>query len=56
MMITIGSKHILVRNEVYDKLKSRKLPNESFSEVIERLLDTHKNPFECIRQWKNIGF
>ena len=38
----MGSKLISIREDIYYKLKKLKRPNESFSEVIERLILSHK--------------
>jgi predicted CopG family antitoxin len=37
------STQISIRNEVYEKLKKKKRPNESFSDIIERLLSGSSN-------------
>ena len=37
------SNQISIRREVYDKLKRAKQENESFSDVIDRLLDAKSN-------------
>jgi predicted CopG family antitoxin len=37
------STQISIRTDVYEKLKQAKQENESFSEVIERLLDVQSN-------------
>lgn len=50
----MGSKHISIRDDVYKKLEARKLPNESFSDIIEKLLQENTNPFECMGLWKDI--
>lgn len=42
------SKQISIRKEIYDRLKSQKKENESFSDVIKRLLDNQSN-FEEIK-------
>ncbi len=42
------SKQISIRKDIYDRLKSQKEKNESFSDVIKRLLDNQSN-FEKIK-------
>ena len=43
-MKKITSKKILIQNEIYKKLMKLKGPNESFSEVIERLIQNQGKP------------
>lgn len=38
------SKNISIRKNVYEKLRSEKRPDESFTDVIERLLKSGKPP------------
>ncbi len=40
----MGSKNISIRKDVYEKLKIEKRPDESFTEVIDRLLKSEKPP------------
>lgn len=42
-MIKMTSKQISIREEVYERLYSQKKENESFSDVIIRLLDNQSN-------------
>lgn len=35
----MGTKTIRVREEVYERLKARKRPDESFSDLLDRLTD-----------------
>lgn len=35
----MGTRTIRVRDEVYDRLKARKRPDESFSDLLDRLAD-----------------
>ena len=42
------SKQISIRKDIYDRLKNQKKGNESFSDVIKRLLDNQSN-FEEIK-------
>lgn len=35
----MGTKTIRVRDDVYERLKARKRPDESFSELLDRLTD-----------------
>lgn len=42
------SKQISIRKEIYDRLKSQKKEDESFSDVIKRLLNNQSN-FEEIK-------
>ena len=37
------SKQISIRKEIYDRLKNQKGENESFSDIIKRLLDSQSN-------------
>lgn len=39
MTSTLGTRTIRVREEVYDRLKARKRPDESFSDLLDRLTD-----------------
>jgi predicted CopG family antitoxin len=41
----VGTKTIRVREEVYDQLKARKRPDESFSDLLDRLAD-HETGFD----------
>jgi len=43
------SKQISIRKEIYERLKNQKNENESFSDVIKRLLDNQSN-FEKVKQ------
>ncbi len=43
------SKQISIRKEIYDRLKNQKGENESFSDIIKRLLDSQSN-FEKTKQ------
>jgi predicted CopG family antitoxin len=40
----MGSMNISIRREVYDELQRRKSPGESFSDVLERLLQRPSLP------------
>ena len=48
------SKSISVTNEVYEMLKKFKLKNESFSQVIKRLIEKNSNILELAGNWKKI--
>ena len=37
----MGSKTISIKESTYDRLKASKLPDESFSDAIDRLVDAH---------------
>jgi predicted CopG family antitoxin len=45
----MASKQISIREDIYDRLKSQKEENESFSDVIKRLLNSQSN-FEKVKQ------
>jgi predicted CopG family antitoxin len=45
----MASKQISIREDIYDRLKSQKEENESFSDVIKRLLNNQSN-FEKVKQ------
>jgi predicted CopG family antitoxin len=44
----------MIREEVYDKLKSAKLPEESFSDCIERLLGSKGDIDEFFGMWSDL--
>ncbi|MFO8020259.1 MAG: antitoxin VapB family protein [Promethearchaeia archaeon] len=51
------SKQISIRKKIYDRLKGQKRENESFSDVIARLLDSQSNFSdikECFGLSKNL--
>ena len=39
----MGSQRISIKQDVYNRLKNAKKSNESFSDIIERLLDSTSN-------------
>ncbi|TXT59515.1 MAG: hypothetical protein BAJALOKI2v1_200028 [Promethearchaeota archaeon] len=45
----MASKQISIRKDIYDRLKSQKKENESFSDVIKKLLDNQSN-FEEVKE------
>ncbi|MHA1672927.1 MAG: antitoxin VapB family protein [Promethearchaeota archaeon] len=49
----MASKNISITSDIYHKLKQLQRPKESFSGVIGRLLDQHKNPLEFLGKWKD---
>ena len=50
----MGTKTLSITNEVYDKLKRRKLPGESFSDTSGRLVD-RGNLSDCAGAWKDLS-
>ena len=42
----MGTRTIRVRDDVYERLKARKRPDESFSDLLDRLTD-RDTPFEA---------
>lgn len=48
------TKTISITEEVYEKLKARKLPHESFSDAIGRLTATKGDIQECLGLWKDV--
>ncbi len=55
--MTMVSKNISIRKVLYDRLELHKKPGESFSDVIERLLDKQKDErdiMKCFGLWSNI--
>lgn len=51
----MGSKTISVRDEVYERLKSRKREGESFSDLLDRLADRHADAGRFIGEYPNLG-
>ena len=55
-MINMTSKMISIRDDVYKNLKNLKQPDESFSELLERLiLNQKKNPLKHFGNAKNLS-
>ncbi len=51
----MGTKTITIMDDAYHLLKSRKMKNESFSDVIRRELKTSKRPLsDFVGAWKDI--
>jgi len=48
------SKSISIKEDVYDQLDKYRLKNESFSEVIKRLLETNLDIIKLAGAWKKI--
>ncbi|MCF2140702.1 MAG: antitoxin VapB family protein [Candidatus Lokiarchaeota archaeon] len=48
----MSSINISITKEIYYKLKRLKRPNESFSKLINRLLENKKDPFEYLGIWE----
>lgn len=51
----MASHQISLRDEVYQKLKERKKPDESYSDVIEKLLETKSNKNELLKLYGIAG-
>ena len=49
----MASINISITKEIYQKLKKLKRPNESFSNVINRLITEKNNPFEYEGIWES---
>lgn len=49
----MGTKTISIMNDVYEKLKAIKAPNESFSEELKRLTET-RSIMDLAGAWKDI--
>jgi predicted CopG family antitoxin len=47
----MGSKNITVTDEAYDRLKSCKQPNESFTDTVLRLTRGDKDVFKGLGAW-----
>ena len=61
-MVTVLAKTIAVSNEVYEVLKKIKLPGESFSDVIMRLIKRRGSLLDIVGSntvaedgWKNVN-
>jgi len=52
--IKMPSKSISIKEDVYDQLDKYRLKNESFSEVIKRLLEANLDIIELAGAWKKI--
>jgi len=52
--IKMTSKSISIKEDVYDQLDKYRLKNESFSEVIKRLLETNLDITKLAGAWKKI--
>lgn len=50
----MGSKNICITDDVYDELTRQKLENESFSDVLKRLLRQRRDPFIGFGIWKEV--
>ncbi len=50
----MASINISIRKEVYDRLKLLKGPEESFSDVIDRLVGRDKDPMRNFGIWKDL--
>ena len=56
MVKNMPSKMISIRDDIYKNLKKLKGPNESFSELIERLMaNQHKDPLKHFGIAKNLS-
>ncbi len=56
MVKNMTSKMISIRDDIYKNLKKLKEPNESFSELIERLIaNQQKNPLKHFGIAKNLS-
>lgn len=50
----MATKTITITEDAYDVLKSRKLPDESFSEVIKRVVGEKRDIMRHAGAWKHI--
>lgn len=48
------SKSIIITEDVYKQLNKCRLKNESFSQVIKRLLESHSDIMDLAGAWKKI--
>lgn len=51
----MGTKTISIMNDVHSLLLMNKLKNESFSDVIRRVLSKKKNIMKFAGAWKNVS-
>ena len=52
-MIAMTSKTISITEEIYDRLNTLKVENESFSQLFQRMIDLYQtNLTECFGAWK----
>lgn len=47
----MGSKNLTVTEEAYDRLKSHKRPDESFTDVVMRITRGDKDPLKGLGAW-----
>ena len=52
----MATKTITVTEEAYERLVAFKGDDESFSEVLVRLTDTHGDPLELIGAWEGTDY
>lgn len=49
--VNMGSKNLTVTEEAYDRLKSHKRPDESFTDVVIRVTGGDKDVFKGLGAW-----